>query len=54
MREKRREERIRQAGYWIARWGWKEACDQVVLANIVRRGMELAPGRRLPGDRRSA
>jgi len=54
MREKRREDRIREAGYWIVRWGWQEACDQAELARIVRRGIELAPGRRITGDRRSA
>ena len=54
MREKRREELIREAGYWIARWGWQEACDQAELARIVRRGIELAPGRRPTRDRRSA
>jgi len=53
MREKRREERIREAGYWIVRWGWQEACDPRELARIIRRGFELAPGRAV-GDRRSA
>ncbi len=45
MREKRREERIRQAGYWIVRWGWYEACHPAELARVLRRGFELAPGR---------
>ncbi len=54
MREKRREERIREAGYWIVRWGWQEACDQAELARIVRRGFELAPGRPASTRRRSA
>lgn len=54
MREKRREDRIREAGYWIVRWGWQEACDQAVLARIVRHGIELAPGRPVSGGRRSA
>lgn len=54
MREKRREERIREAGYWIVRWGWQEACDQAELARIVRRGFELAPGRPPLGNHQSA
>ena len=54
MREKRREDRIREAGYWIVRWGWQEACDQAELARIIRRGLELAPGATRPGRRRTA
>lgn len=42
MREKRREERIRAAGYWIVRWGWDEAWDPAALRQIVTRGFELA------------
>jgi Predicted transcriptional regulator len=44
MREKRREERIRQAGFWIVRWGWREANDPAELGRILRRAFELAPG----------
>jgi len=44
MREKRREERIRAAGYWIVRWGWDEAWNPAVLRRIVERGFALAPG----------
>ena len=43
MREKRREERIRGAGYWIARWGWAEAWNPAVLRRIVERGFAMAP-----------
>jgi hypothetical protein len=43
MREKRREERIRAAGYWIVRWGWEEAWNPASLRRIVQRGFELAP-----------
>lgn len=46
MREKRREERIRAAGYWIVRWGWEEAWNPVALRRIVERGFALAPRRR--------
>lgn len=46
MAEKRREERIREAGYWIARWGWQEAWDPPVLRRILDRGFALAPGSR--------
>ncbi len=54
MREKRREGRIREAGYWIVRWGWHEASDPAELARIIRRGFELAPGPARPGRRRTA
>ena len=43
MREKRREERIRGAGFWIVRWGWEEAWDRAALRRIVERGFALAP-----------
>lgn len=36
MAEKRREELIKEAGYWIVRWGWAEACDPAALAHRVR------------------
>lgn len=42
MREKRREERIRQAGWWVVRWGWAEACDGVRLAELVRGALDNA------------
>lgn len=38
MREKRREERIRGAGFWIVRWGWDEAWNPPVLRSIVQQG----------------
>jgi len=44
MREKRREERIRQAGWWVVRWGWAEASDGVRLAQLV--GGALSAARR--------
>ena len=47
MAEKRREERIRQAGWWVCRWGWDEAWDAVRLGALVRGAFEAA-GRR-PG-----
>ncbi len=40
MREKRREEQIRQAGWWVVRWGWAEACDGFRLATLVRGSLE--------------
>lgn len=43
MREKRREERIRGAGFWIVRWGWAEAWNPPVLRSIVAKGFALAP-----------
>ncbi len=49
MREKRREERIRAAGYWIVRWGWDEAWDPAALRRIVTRGFQLAPAVRRAG-----
>lgn len=44
MREKRREEAIRQAGYWIVRWGWREANNPAELGRILRRAFDVAPG----------
>lgn len=41
--EKRREESIRQAGYWLVRWGWAEACRPQVLGARIRRAFVLAP-----------
>lgn len=43
MAEKRREERIRQAGYWVTRWGWQEACNRAVLGSQLRRAFAHAP-----------
>jgi hypothetical protein len=43
MREKRREERIRGAGFWIVRWGWEEAWNPGALRGIVEKGFTLAP-----------
>lgn len=43
MAEKRREERIRGAGFWIVRWGWDEAWQPRELERILRRGFDLAP-----------
>ncbi len=46
MAEKRREERIRGAGFWVVRWGWAEASDPQRLGAILRRGFDHAPGLR--------
>ncbi len=40
MREKRREEQIRQAGWWVVRWGWAEARDGYRLARLVRGALD--------------
>ena len=42
MAEKRREQRIRACGYWIVRWGWREANDQVSLAALLNAGFASA------------
>ena len=34
--DKRREEDIRQAGWWVTRWGWAEAWDPAKLARLIR------------------
>ncbi|MCC2594455.1 endonuclease domain-containing protein [Tessaracoccus sp. OS52] len=39
MREKRREEAIRQAGYWIVRWDWELASQGAALARRIRQAM---------------
>ena len=44
MREKRREERIRGAGYWISRWDWADAWHPPSLKGILDTGFECAPG----------
>lgn len=43
MREKARQEEIRQAGFWPVRWGWAEAWDGARLARLVLRAFEVAP-----------
>lgn len=53
MNEKRREDRIREAGYWIVRWDWALALDGPALAVRIRKAMELqrrafAPGSSAP------
>jgi hypothetical protein len=49
--EKRREERLFDAGYEVVRWGWEEATDPPRLARRLRaafaRGLERKRGRRL-------
>ena len=45
MAEKAREQAIRDAGWWIVRWGWRELADAPALAIRIRRGFELAPRR---------
>lgn len=42
MAEKRREESIRQAGWWLTRWGWLEASNRVMLGNLLRRAFANA------------
>lgn len=51
MREKRREERIRAAGYWIVRWDWATANDPRLLGERI--GPVLMRQRRLYGEQRS-
>lgn len=43
MAEKRREQGIRSLGYWLVRWGWREANDLEVLGGLLRRSFALAP-----------
>lgn len=47
--EKRREERLLDAGYEIVRWGWEDACHPLRLAHRLRaafaRGVERRRGR---------
>ena len=40
----RRQEAIRQAGFWITRWGWAEAWDVRALGELVRGGLVQASG----------
>lgn len=39
MAEKRREESIRQLGYWVVRWDWNMAWQPENLASMLRRAM---------------
>lgn len=45
MAEKEREQAIRQAGYWIVRWGWKEAGDVRLLGDLVRGAIQASDRR---------
>lgn len=40
--EKRREEELRQAGWWITRWGWDVACNRDALAAQLTRAFRVA------------
>ncbi len=40
MAEKRREESIRQLGYWVVRWDWDMAWRPEDLASLLRRAMQ--------------
>ena len=42
MAEKRREQRIRACGYWVVRWGWREANDQASLTALLNAGFASA------------
>lgn len=42
MQEKRREEEIRLAGYWIVRWDWEIANNGAALSARIRKAMEVA------------
>ena len=37
MAEKDREERFREAGWWVVRWGWHDLADASALALRIRR-----------------
>ncbi len=52
MREKRREERIRGASYWLCRWGWREAWDRERLRGVLDRAFAIAPKASRHGERR--
>ncbi|MGO1383213.1 MAG: hypothetical protein ACTHU1_00260, partial [Arachnia sp.] len=41
MAEKRREELIRQQGWWIVRWDWSTATDPQALGTLLRRSMSV-------------
>ncbi|RMB62003.1 type IV toxin-antitoxin system AbiEi family antitoxin domain-containing protein [Tessaracoccus antarcticus] len=40
MAEKRREESIRQQGFWVVRWDWETAWNEHELASLIRRAMQ--------------
>lgn len=42
VREKAREQRIRLAGWWVVRWGWKDLANPSEFARMLRRAMEVA------------
>ena len=39
MADKRREEQIRQQGFWVVRWDWSIASDHTQLGPLIRRAM---------------
>lgn len=39
MAEKRREERIRQQGFWVVRWDWESAANPARLGALLRRAL---------------
>lgn len=43
MAEKAREERFRQAGWWVVRWGWADLATPDAFGRKLRRAFELAP-----------
>lgn len=53
MAEKRREEMIRQQGFWVVRWDWGIASDHRRLGQLLRRAM-AAQSRNLPSKQRNA
>lgn len=42
VREKRRDERIRQEGWWVTHWGWKEAVTPGALASLLSQAIRVA------------
>ena len=38
--QNRRQERIRQAGYWVTRWGWSQAWDVGAMRHLLRTALE--------------
>lgn len=44
--EKRREELIRQCGWWVTRWSWEIASDHARLGDHLRQAFRAALGRR--------
>ncbi len=41
--EKQREQRLRDAGWWFVRWGWRDLAHPEDLARRLSRAFELAP-----------